>query len=86
MDNSLTPPGCSKEQANADACQPANNLQLAVLYLALILQVVGFAGVRPCVSPFGASQFNQSTPEEMKQLKHYFSWYPPQSLSSLVLS
>ncbi|CAM6096848.1 unnamed protein product [Calypogeia fissa] len=71
----LHPAICGKEQANAGACIKASGLQMGILYLALSLMATGSGGIRPCVAPFGASQFDQSHPEEKKQLKHYFNWY-----------
>ncbi|KAG6550547.1 hypothetical protein Mapa_007916 [Marchantia paleacea] len=76
---SLQPPKCASEDddygEDMSGCIRATNLQLGVVYLALSLMVVGSGGIRPCVGPFGASQFDQSDPKENAQIKSYFNWY-----------
>ncbi|KAJ7545609.1 hypothetical protein O6H91_08G003700 [Diphasiastrum complanatum] len=36
---------------------------------------VGSAGIRPCIAPFGAEQFDEQDPKQKKQLESFFSWY-----------
>ncbi|KAL3691492.1 hypothetical protein R1sor_005143 [Riccia sorocarpa] len=76
---SLQPPPCkissSEDENGVTSCSPATSLHMGVVYVALSLMVVGSGGIRPCVSPFGASQFDQNDPKENAQLKSYFNWY-----------
>jgi peptide/histidine transporter 3/4 len=53
---SLRPGPCSPP---ATPCRRANGLQLAVLYISLLLTSLGSGGIRPCVVSFGADQFDQ---------------------------
>ncbi|KAL2622563.1 hypothetical protein R1flu_002768 [Riccia fluitans] len=67
---SLQPPPCEPFPSEGghgmimSSCSPATSLQMRVVYVALSLMVVGSGGIRPCVSPFGAGQFDQNDPKE----------------------
>ncbi|CAM6096856.1 unnamed protein product [Calypogeia fissa] len=78
-DKTLHPASCNLTKSNVGAsvgaCQKASALQMGILYLAFALMAIGSGAIRPCIGPFGASQFDQTHPEEKKQLKHYFNWF-----------
>ncbi|CAM6111408.1 unnamed protein product [Calypogeia fissa] len=74
-DKTHHPASCNLTKSNVGACQKANRLQMGILYLAFALMAMGSGAIRPCLGPFGASQFDQTHPEEKKQLKHYFNWF-----------
>jgi solute carrier family 15 oligopeptide transporter 1 len=45
----------------------------AVSFIGLFLIAVGTGGIKPCVAPFGAEQFQ--LPEQEAKMKQYFSWF-----------
>ncbi|KDP29397.1 hypothetical protein JCGZ_18318 [Jatropha curcas] len=67
---SLRPPPCE-----GDKCQEANNGQLAILYVSLLLGALGSGGIRPCVVAFGADQFDETDPKQTTKTWRYFNWY-----------
>lgn len=69
---SLRPPQCP---ANSDACAPATDTELGVLYLALYLTALGTGGLKSSVSGFGSDQFDDSNKEERAQMTKFFNWF-----------
>lgn len=67
----LRPPPCKAEQV----CQRANNEQLGVLYISLLLTAIGSGGIRPCVVAFGADQFDETDPKQKTKTWNFFNWY-----------
>lgn len=67
----LRPPPCPT-QTN---CQEASNLQLWVLYLALLLTSLGTGGIRPCVVTFAADQFDMTKAKSDSRSWNFFNWY-----------
>ncbi|KAK4746269.1 hypothetical protein SAY87_012581 [Trapa incisa] len=49
--------------------------QTAFLYLALALIALGTGGIKPCVSSFGADQFDESDPREAHSKYAFFNWF-----------
>ncbi|KAJ0434189.1 putative proton-dependent oligopeptide transporter family, MFS transporter superfamily [Helianthus annuus] len=52
----LRPPPCQ----NGQVCQEADNGQLAILYISLLLTAIGSGGIRPCVVAFVPEQFDET--------------------------
>ncbi|MFS7900673.1 putative proton-dependent oligopeptide transporter family [Helianthus anomalus] len=52
----LRPPPCQ----NGQVCHEADNGQLAILYISLLLTAIGSGGIRPCVVAFGADKFDET--------------------------
>ncbi|KAK3157492.1 hypothetical protein QOZ80_2AG0123260 [Eleusine coracana subsp. coracana] len=50
-------------------------LRRAVVFLGLYLVALGVGGIKPCVSPFGAEQFDDSDPGERDAKASFFNWY-----------
>ncbi|KAJ3670344.1 hypothetical protein LUZ60_010668 [Juncus effusus] len=46
-----------------------------VLFFALYIIALGSGGIKPCVSSFGASQFDETDPKEKVQKGSFFNWY-----------
>ncbi|KAJ3670346.1 hypothetical protein LUZ60_010670 [Juncus effusus] len=46
-----------------------------VLFFALYIIALGSGGIKPCVSSFGASQFDETDPNEKAQKSSFFNWY-----------
>ena len=53
----------------------ANATQLSVFYIALYLIALGTGGIKPCVSSFGADQFDNNDETEHKKMSSFFNWY-----------
>ncbi|KAG9148048.1 hypothetical protein Leryth_003624 [Lithospermum erythrorhizon] len=68
--DSLRPPTCTKRP-----CPPSSNKQIGFLYGALSLIALGTGGIKPCVSSFGADQFDESDDKESKKKYAFFNWF-----------
>lgn len=55
-------------------CHP-NSIQIGVFYIGLYLIALGTGGIKPCVSSFGADQFNDSDEIEKKSKSSFFNWF-----------
>ncbi|KAL6574394.1 hypothetical protein OROHE_001298 [Orobanche hederae] len=66
----LRPPHCTKKP-----CIPATTSQTAFLYVSLALIAIGTGGIKPCVSSFGADQFDESDPNEARKKYSFFNWF-----------
>ncbi|GLJ38919.1 hypothetical protein SUGI_0793390 [Cryptomeria japonica] len=67
----LKPPFCSKGN---DECH-SSKVQIGVSFLALYLIALGTGGIKPCVSSFGADQFDEMDEEEKKKKSSFFNWF-----------
>ncbi|PIN19645.1 H+/oligopeptide symporter [Handroanthus impetiginosus] len=67
----LRPPPCPTQMN----CQEASNLQLWVLYAALLLTSLGTGGIRPCLVTFAADQFDMSKSTTTSRSWNFFNWY-----------
>ncbi|CAJ2664077.1 unnamed protein product [Trifolium pratense] len=70
---SLHPPKCTHN--NLKSCEPANNTQLTVLYLALYVTALGIGGLKSSVSGFGSDQFDDSNEVEKNHMVKFFNWF-----------
>ncbi|XP_077215202.1 protein NRT1/ PTR FAMILY 8.1-like [Tasmannia lanceolata] len=55
-------------------CHP-KEAHRAVLYVALYLIALGTGGIKPCVSSFGADQFDDNDEVEKKKKSSFFNWF-----------
>ncbi|KAL5979698.1 hypothetical protein ACLOJK_019609 [Asimina triloba] len=69
-------------QANCDqislllgGCEPAKSWQMAYLYSVLYITGFGAAGIRPCVSSFGADQFDERSKDYKTHLDRFFNFF-----------
>ncbi|KAF6154015.1 hypothetical protein GIB67_026669 [Kingdonia uniflora] len=69
--DSLRPPPC----INRINCIPATNKQTSFLYGALALIALGTGGIKPCVSSFGADQFDDGDEKEVHKKYSFFNWF-----------
>ncbi|KAI7734138.1 hypothetical protein M8C21_018445, partial [Ambrosia artemisiifolia] len=69
LDN-LRPPLCLKRP-----CPQASDGQTAFLYTALGLIAIGTGGIKPCVSSFGADQFDEEDDGEVVKKYAFFNWF-----------
>ncbi|KAE8688694.1 Protein NRT1/ PTR FAMILY 8.2 [Hibiscus syriacus] len=63
-------PRCSAE----DYCNPTET-QSAMAFLALYLIALGTGGLKPCVSSYGADQFDDTDEKEKKHKSSFFNWF-----------
>ncbi|KAG6523559.1 hypothetical protein ZIOFF_013420 [Zingiber officinale] len=65
----------------------ASRSQTAAVFAALYLIALGTGGIKPCVSSFGADQFDESDASEKKRKTSFFNWfYFSINIGSLVAS
>ncbi|XP_034693343.1 protein NRT1/ PTR FAMILY 8.1-like [Vitis riparia] len=57
-----------------NGCDPTK-LQSAVCFIALYLIALGTGGIKPCVSSFGADQFDVNDEAEKKKKSSFFNWF-----------
>lgn len=55
-------------------CHPTA-AQTAVCFVALYLIAFGTGGIKPCVSSFGADQFDDNDEKEKKRKSSFFNWF-----------
>lgn len=55
-------------------CHP-NGLQAIFFFIGLYLIALGTGGIKPCVSSFGADQFDDSDESEKKNKSSFFNWF-----------
>ncbi|XP_062191078.1 protein NRT1/ PTR FAMILY 6.1-like [Phragmites australis] len=65
--------GCDNLAMLLGGCAPAEPWQMVYLQTALYVTAFGAAGIRPCVSSFGADQFNERSPGYKRQLDRFFN-------------
>uniref|UniRef100_A0A1J3GC94 Protein NRT1/ PTR FAMILY 6.1 n=1 Tax=Noccaea caerulescens TaxID=107243 RepID=A0A1J3GC94_NOCCA len=70
------------DQSNCDqlslllgSCQPAESWQMLYLYTVLYITGFGAAGIRPCVSSFGADQFDEKSINYKTHLDRFFNFF-----------
>jgi peptide/histidine transporter 3/4 len=56
-------------------CTPATPTQETVFYVALYVVAIGIGGVAPCLSPFGADQFNEDDEKEKQMKRSFFNYW-----------
>ncbi|KAF2305741.1 hypothetical protein GH714_007959 [Hevea brasiliensis] len=66
----LKPPECV-----GSLCPPASPSQYAVFFFGLYLIALGTGGIKPCVSSFGADQFDDTDPKERVKKGSFFNWF-----------
>ncbi|XP_016439915.1 protein NRT1/ PTR FAMILY 8.1-like [Nicotiana tabacum] len=57
-----------------NTCHP-KGIQIGIFYLGLYLIALGTGGIKPCVSSFGADQFDDSDETEKKKKSSFFNWF-----------
>ncbi|CAN6290106.1 unnamed protein product [Urochloa humidicola] len=66
----LQPPTCL-----GTACAEAGLLQYGVFFIGLYMIALGTGGIKPCVSSFGADQFDDTDPAERAKKSSFFNWF-----------
>lgn len=70
---SASAPGL-KPSCDANGCHPTS-AQTATCFIALYLIALGTGGIKPCVSAFGADQFDDSDEKEKIKKSSFFNWF-----------
>jgi peptide/histidine transporter 3/4 len=64
------PPECV-----GSVCPSATPAQYSVFFFGLYLIALGTGGIKPCVSSFGADQFDDTDPKERVKKGSFFNWF-----------
>ena len=67
-------PGLKPSCLGKNDCNPTDT-QSAMCFLALYLVAVGTGGIKPCVSSYGADQFDDTDEHEKKHKSSFFNWF-----------
>lgn len=65
------PPPCVEDSV----CPTASSAQYAIFFFGLYLVALGTGGIKPCVSSFGADQFDDTDPVESVKKGSFFNWF-----------
>ncbi|KAL4014274.1 hypothetical protein IC575_026474 [Cucumis melo] len=71
---SASVPGLKPTCVSKDDCH-ATTAQSALCFLALYLIALGTGGIKPCVSSYGADQFDDANETEKKHKSSFFNWF-----------
>ncbi|CAN4098767.1 unnamed protein product [Withania somnifera] len=63
-----------KSSCSGDVCH-TKEVQTAVTFVALYLIALGTGGIKPCVSSYGADQFDDADEVEKKHKSSFFNWF-----------
>ncbi|CAK9872905.1 unnamed protein product [Sphagnum jensenii] len=78
--------GCGVVALYLGTCTQASTTQTFFLYLSIYTIALGLGGIRPCLSTFGADQFDMENPKEKLQLARFFNWYYLAFVSGSIFS
>lgn len=71
---SASVPGISPKCEGKDNCQ-TTEWQSVICFAALYLIALGTGGIKPCVSTYGADQFDDADETEKKHKSSFFNWF-----------
>ncbi|KAI3801472.1 hypothetical protein L1987_29577 [Smallanthus sonchifolius] len=71
---SASVPGLKPTCYEKDVCT-ATEAQIALCFTSLYLVALGTGGIKPCVSSYGADQFDEDDEVEEKQKSSFFNWF-----------
>ncbi|CAA7406405.1 unnamed protein product [Spirodela intermedia] len=75
-----------RPSCDGGVCHPSSG-QVGAFFLALYLIALATGGIKPCVSSFGADQFDETDEKEKKRKSSFFNWfYFSINLGALVAS
>lgn len=66
---------CDKLSLLLGGCEQAKPWQMLYLYVFLYITAFGAAGIRPCVSSFGADQFDEKSKDYKSHLDRFFNFF-----------
>lgn len=68
-------PALKPAECVGSVCPSASPAQYAVFFFGLYLIALGTGGIKPCVSSFGADQFDDTDPKERVKKGSFFNWF-----------
>ncbi|XP_071700967.1 protein NRT1/ PTR FAMILY 8.2-like [Rutidosis leptorrhynchoides] len=71
---SASVPGLKPTCYEKDVCS-ATTTQIALCFMSLYFVALGTGGIKPCVSSYGADQFDDHDKVEEKQKSSFFNWF-----------
>lgn len=71
---SASVPGLKPTCVSKENCH-ATSTDITVTFLALYLVALGTGGIKPCVSSYGADQFDDADEAEKKHKSSFFNWF-----------
>ncbi|PON54120.1 Proton-dependent oligopeptide transporter [Trema orientale] len=72
---SASAPALGPAECIGSVCPPATVAQSAVFLFGLYLVALGTGGIKPCVSTFGADQFDNTDSKERVSKGSFFNWF-----------
>ncbi|GMH24480.1 hypothetical protein Nepgr_026323 [Nepenthes gracilis] len=72
---SASVPAFMPAECVGSVCPSATPTQYAIFFLGLYLIALGTGGIKPCVSSFGADQFDDTDPGERIKKGSFFNWF-----------
>ncbi|OAY29380.1 protein NRT1/ PTR FAMILY 8.3 [Manihot esculenta] len=72
---SASVPALKPAECVGSLCPSASPAQYAVFFFGLYLIALGTGGIKPCVSSFGADQFDDTDPKERVKKGSFFNWF-----------
>ncbi|XP_039034979.1 LOW QUALITY PROTEIN: protein NRT1/ PTR FAMILY 6.1-like [Hibiscus syriacus] len=66
---------CDQLSLLLGSCEPAKPWQMVYIYTVLYITAFGAAGIRPCVSSFGADQFDERSRDYKSLLDRFFNFF-----------
>ncbi|XP_055810131.1 protein NRT1/ PTR FAMILY 4.6-like [Solanum dulcamara] len=72
---SLKPPTCDLQAAPNVPCEQVHGAQAAMLFIGLYLVALGVGGIKGSLTPHGAEQFDEATPQGRKQRSTFFNYF-----------
>ncbi|XVF43489.1 hypothetical protein PTKIN_Ptkin02bG0044100 [Pterospermum kingtungense] len=72
---SASVPALKPVECVGSICPSATPAQYAVFFFGLYLIALGTGGIKPCVSSFGADQFDDTDPKERMKKGSFFNWF-----------
>ncbi|KMZ76168.1 putative peptide transporter, Protein NRT1/ PTR FAMILY 8.8 [Zostera marina] len=63
-----------KPYCSDGVCNPSSS-ELRIFFLSLYMIALGTGGIKPCVSSFGADQFDDNDEAEKKNKNSFFNWF-----------
>ncbi|KAK4804685.1 hypothetical protein SAY86_004502 [Trapa natans] len=72
---SATIPALKPPECEASVCPATTTAEYAIFFLGLYLIALGTGGIKPCVSSFGADQFDDTDARERPKKVSFFNWF-----------
>ncbi|KAG5620393.1 hypothetical protein H5410_005611 [Solanum commersonii] len=72
---SASVPAFKPPECVGSVCPSASPAQYAIFFFGLYLIALGTGGIKPCVSSFGADQFDDTDPKERVKKGSFFNWF-----------